>query len=97
MQANVLWIIAVVLAIIGVIVIISGSWIWGIILLILAALVGPGGVSIFNRRVVISHASQCRRETFIAFPGHAGRGWTLARWRSLARTGAQHRVERSRR
>ena len=22
--------------------------------------------------------------TFIAFPGHAGRGWPLARWRSLA-------------
>ncbi len=51
MQANVLWIIAVVIAIIGVIVLISGSVLWGIILLIIAALVGPGGVSIFNRRV----------------------------------------------
>jgi hypothetical protein len=30
--------------------------------------------------------------TFIAFPGHAGRGWALARWRSLARINeeAQH-------
>jgi hypothetical protein len=47
----VLWIIAVVLAVVGVIVLISGSVVWGIILLVLAALVGPGGVSIFNRRV----------------------------------------------
>jgi hypothetical protein len=51
MPANVLWIIAVVIAIIGVIVLISGSVLWGIILLVLAALVGPGGYSIFNRRV----------------------------------------------
>ncbi len=50
MQANVLWIIAVVIAVIGVIVLISGSVLWGIILLVIAALVGPGGYSIFNRR-----------------------------------------------
>ena len=51
MSANVLWIIAVLIAIIGVIVLISGSVLWGIILLVLAALVGPGGYSIFNRHV----------------------------------------------
>jgi hypothetical protein len=51
MQANVLWILAVVIAIIGVIVLITSSVLWGVILLIVAALVGPGGVSIFNRRV----------------------------------------------
>ena len=50
MNANVLWIIAVVVAVIGVIVLISGSPVWGIILLVLAALIGPGGYSIFNRR-----------------------------------------------
>ena len=50
MQPNVLWIIAVVIAVVGVIVLISGSVIWGIILLVIAALVGPGGYSIFNRR-----------------------------------------------
>ncbi len=50
MNANLLWIIAVVVAVIGVIVLISGSVLWGIILLILAALIGPGGYSIFNRR-----------------------------------------------
>jgi drug/metabolite transporter (DMT)-like permease len=50
MPANVLWIIALVIAIIGVIVLINGSVIGGIILLVVAALVGPGGYSIFNRR-----------------------------------------------
>lgn len=50
MNAQLLWIIAVVVAVIGVIVLISGSVLWGIILLILAALIGPGGYSIFNRR-----------------------------------------------
>jgi hypothetical protein len=49
-QPNILWIIAVVIAVIGVIALISGSILWGIILLILAALVGPGGVSLFSRR-----------------------------------------------
>jgi hypothetical protein len=51
MSASLLWIIAVVVAVIGVIVLISGSVLWGIILLVLAALIGPGGYSIFNRRV----------------------------------------------
>jgi hypothetical protein len=50
MPANVLWILAVVVAVIGIIVLISGSVLWGIILLVLAALIGPGGYSIFSRR-----------------------------------------------
>src|SRR5262249_4429575 len=50
MPANVLWIIAVVVAIIGVIVLVSGSVLWGIILLILAALIGPGGYSVLHGR-----------------------------------------------
>jgi hypothetical protein len=50
MSSTVLWVIAVIIAVIGVIVLISGSIIWGIILLIVAALVGPGGYSIFRRR-----------------------------------------------
>jgi hypothetical protein len=52
MSASLLWIIAVVIAVFGVIVLISGSILWGIILLIIAALVGPGGVSLFSRRRV---------------------------------------------
>jgi hypothetical protein len=50
MSPPVLWIIAAVIAVIGVIVLISGSIVWGIILLVVAALVGPGGYSVFRRR-----------------------------------------------
>jgi drug/metabolite transporter (DMT)-like permease len=50
MNARTLWIIAAVIAVVGIIVLISGSVLWGIILLIVAALVGPGGYSIFQRR-----------------------------------------------
>ena len=52
MSSTVLWVIAAIIAVIGIIVLISGSVIWGIILLIVAALVGPGGYSIFRRRSV---------------------------------------------
>lgn len=51
-MGTVLWIIAVVLAILGVMQILQGALLWGIILLVLAAAVGPGGWSIFNRRTV---------------------------------------------
>lgn len=51
-MGTVLWILAVILAIFGVIQILQGSLLWGIILLILAAAVGPGGWSIFNRRTI---------------------------------------------
>lgn len=50
MNAQLLWIIAAVLVVIGIITMISGSVIFGIILIILGLLVGPGGVSIFNKR-----------------------------------------------
>lgn len=50
MNARILWIIAAIIAVVGIIVLISGSVLWGIILLIVAALVGPGGYSIFQRR-----------------------------------------------
>jgi len=43
---TVLWMIAV----IGVIVLISGSVLWGILPLVVAALVGPGGYSVVRRR-----------------------------------------------
>ena len=49
-MGTVLWIIAVILAIWGIITLINGSILWGIILLILAAAVGPGGWSIFKGR-----------------------------------------------
>ena len=50
MNAMTLWVIAAIIAVIGIIVLISGSVLWGIILLVAAAVVGPGGVSIFQRR-----------------------------------------------
>lgn len=50
MSATVLWATAVVVAVIGIIVLMSGSVLWGIILLIAAAVIGPGGYSIFRRR-----------------------------------------------
>ena len=52
MSATVLWIIAAIIAVIGIIVLISGSILWGIVLLVVACLIGPGGYSIFRRRSV---------------------------------------------
>jgi hypothetical protein len=49
-MATVLWVLAVVLAIVGVIVLIQGQIIFGIVLLIVAALIGPGGYSLFRTR-----------------------------------------------
>lgn len=47
-MALILWIIAVILAIVGIVRLISGDLIFGIALIILACLVGPGGVSLFT-------------------------------------------------
>ena len=46
----ILWIVAVILAIAGVIQILQGQLIFGIVLLVVACLVGPGGYSIFRGR-----------------------------------------------
>jgi hypothetical protein len=45
---TVLWIIAAVLVIAGVVAIVRGAILWGIVLIIVGLLVGPGGVSIFT-------------------------------------------------
>lgn len=50
MNATVLWIIAVIIAVIGVIQLLQGQIILGIVLLVAAALVGPGGYSLFRSR-----------------------------------------------
>jgi hypothetical protein len=47
-MATLLWIIAVILVIAGIFAIIRRQLIWGILLIILGLLVGPGGVSIFT-------------------------------------------------
>ena len=52
MNPTVLWIIAVILAVIGIVQLLQGQIIFGIILLIAAAAVGPGGWSVFRSRGV---------------------------------------------
>ncbi|HET6699145.1 MAG TPA: GPGG-motif small membrane protein [Nocardioidaceae bacterium] len=44
----ILWIIAVILVIAGIVSIVRSQLLWGIVLIILGLLVGPGGVSIFS-------------------------------------------------
>jgi TM2 domain-containing membrane protein YozV len=44
----ILWILAVILVISGIVSIVRGQMLWGIVLIIVGLLVGPGGVSIFT-------------------------------------------------
>ena len=46
-MATILWIIAVVLVISGIVTLIRGQMLFGILLIVVGLLVGPGGVSIF--------------------------------------------------
>lgn len=43
-----LWILAVILVVSGIVALIRGQVLWGVVLVILGLLVGPGGVSIFT-------------------------------------------------
>jgi hypothetical protein len=45
---TILWIIAVILVVSGIVTIIRGGLLWGIVLIVVGLLVGPGGVSIFS-------------------------------------------------
>ena len=45
---TILWIIAAVLVVAGIVTIVRGSVLFGIVLIVAGLLVGPGGVSIFN-------------------------------------------------
>ena len=47
-MATVLWILAAILVIAGVVTIIRGALLFGIVLIVLGLLVGPGGVSVFT-------------------------------------------------
>lgn len=47
-MALILWIIAVVLVVSGIISLIRGEVLWGAALIIVGLLVGPGGVSVFT-------------------------------------------------
>jgi hypothetical protein len=43
-----LWILAVILVVAGIFAIFRGQMLWGIVLIIVGLLVGPGGVSVFT-------------------------------------------------
>lgn len=47
-MATILWIIAVVLVISGIVTLVRGQVLFGVLLIIVGLLVGPGGVSIFT-------------------------------------------------
>jgi hypothetical protein len=43
-----LWILAVILVIAGIVSLVRGQFLWGAVLIIVGLLVGPGGVSVFD-------------------------------------------------
>lgn len=47
-MAFLLWIIAVILVIAGIVSLFRGQILWGVVLIVLGCLVGPGGVSLFT-------------------------------------------------
>lgn len=47
-MATLLWIIAVVLVVSGILAIVRKQMLWGIVLIVVGLLVGPGGVSMFT-------------------------------------------------
>ncbi|WP_183407080.1 GPGG-motif small membrane protein [Nocardioides marmorisolisilvae] len=49
-MGTLLWLASVILVIVGIVELISGAILFGIVLIVLGLLVGPGGVSIFNGR-----------------------------------------------
>ncbi len=50
MSSTVLWIIAAILVIVGIVQLFQGQILFGVILIIVGCLVGPGGYSIFKNR-----------------------------------------------
>jgi len=46
--AFILWILAVILVVAGIVSLFRGQLLWGIVLIVVGLLVGPGGVSIFT-------------------------------------------------
>ncbi len=48
MFAFILWIIAVILVIAGIVSLFRGEVLWGVVLIVVGLLVGPGGVSLFT-------------------------------------------------
>jgi hypothetical protein len=47
-MALLLWILAAILVISGIFALVRGQMLWGIVLIVVGLLVGPGGVSVFH-------------------------------------------------
>jgi hypothetical protein len=47
-MAFLLWILAVILVVSGIVSLFRGAILWGIVLIVVGLLVGPGGVSVFT-------------------------------------------------
>ena len=50
MKSSVLWIIAAILVIVGIVQLFQGQIIFGVVLIVAGCLVGPGGYSLFRTR-----------------------------------------------
>jgi hypothetical protein len=48
MMLFILWLLAVILVVAGIVSLVRGEVLWGVVLIIVGLLVGPGGVSIFH-------------------------------------------------
>jgi len=49
-SATLLWIIAAILVVVGIVQLFQGQIVWGVVLIVLGCIVGPGGYSIFRTR-----------------------------------------------
>ncbi|HEX5336463.1 MAG TPA: GPGG-motif small membrane protein [Propionicimonas sp.] len=47
-MATLLWILAAILVVSGIFSLVKGQMLWGIVLIVVGLLVGPGGVSVFT-------------------------------------------------
>ena len=48
-MVTLLWILAVVLVVAGIVAIVRKQLLWGVVLIVVGLLVGPGGVSVFTQ------------------------------------------------
>jgi hypothetical protein len=47
-MATLLWILAAILVVSGIFSLVKGQMLWGVVLIVVGLLVGPGGVSVFT-------------------------------------------------
>ena len=73
MSATILWLIAAVLVVVGIVQLIQGQILWGIVLIVLGCLVGPGGYSIFRGRNNVEPPSPRRSGKFASLQAAAWR------------------------